>query len=76
MYATTCWEMLLKALGDPLKGKCHETKNGYNWYKKTDQKNLVMPEHIFNSFQSLLCFNSKKTCFNSFSYDGNSANDK
>jgi hypothetical protein len=34
-----------------LKGYFHEIENGYNWYQKTDKKNLVLPEHILNFFQ-------------------------
>jgi hypothetical protein len=39
-----------------LKGLCHEIENGYNWYQKTDKKNLVLPEHIFNYFQHIFMF--------------------
>jgi hypothetical protein len=44
---------------------------------KTDEKNLVLPEHNFNYFQQLFMFYLlKKTCFDGFSYDSNSANDE
>jgi hypothetical protein len=36
-----------------LKGYCHEIENSYDWYQKTDQKNLVLLWHHVNSFQPL-----------------------
>jgi hypothetical protein len=54
--------LLISVFCDSLsKGLCHEIENGYNWYQKKDQKNLVLLEHISNSFfQHLFCFDSLK----------------
>jgi hypothetical protein len=53
MHCAQVWNIWKHGGSIQLKGWCHEIENGYNWYQKKDQKNLVLPEQMFNSSQRL-----------------------
>jgi hypothetical protein len=57
------------------KGSCHEIENVYNWFQLTDQKNLVLPEHVLTLVDALFML-QKNACFGRCKFDRNFVNDE